>query len=54
MNDETTNLDQTDQEIFTPAVSDEEIEAAVGTRLRYTDPGVALGCPVFPTIFWCK
>ena len=30
MNDETTNLDQTDEEIFTPTVSDDEIEAAAG------------------------
>jgi hypothetical protein len=31
MNDETTNLDQTDEEILTPTVSDEAIEAAAGS-----------------------
>jgi hypothetical protein len=32
MNDETTNLDQTDEDIFTYTVSDEALEAAAGTE----------------------
>jgi hypothetical protein len=31
MNDETTNLDQADEDILTPTVSDEAIEAAAGS-----------------------
>jgi hypothetical protein len=33
MNDETTNLDQTDEDILTSTVSDEALEAAAGTLL---------------------
>ena len=32
MNDETTNLDQADEEILTYTVSDEALEAAAGTE----------------------
>jgi hypothetical protein len=32
MNDETTNLDQADEEILTPTASDEALEAAAGTE----------------------
>jgi hypothetical protein len=34
MNDETTTLDQTDEEIFAYTVSDEALEAAVDSPLR--------------------
>jgi hypothetical protein len=32
MNDETSNLDQADEGILTPTVSDEALEAAAGTE----------------------
>jgi hypothetical protein len=40
-------LDQTDEEILNPTVSDEEIEAALGTQMAYTDPlgGWGAACP---------
>jgi hypothetical protein len=48
MNDETTTLDQADEEIFTPTLSDEALEAAAGTEMgcsRWTDaPLVSLFC----------
>ena len=36
MNDETTNLDQADEDILTPTVSDEAIEAAAAMRVEPT------------------
>jgi hypothetical protein len=40
MNDDTTNLDQTDEDILTYTVSDEAIEAAAGIERPYT----IIGC----------
>jgi hypothetical protein len=45
MNDETTSLDQTDEEILTYTASDEALEAAAGTE-RGAPPSV------FPTRGW--
>jgi hypothetical protein len=43
MNDETTTLDQTDEDMLTPTVSDEAIEAAGEGRLA-TPTGTDVGC----------
>jgi hypothetical protein len=48
MNDETTNLDQADEDIFTPTVSDEALEAAAMGR-RAAEQNTALDCTTYPT-----
>jgi hypothetical protein len=50
MNDETTNLDQADEDILNPTVSDEAIEAAAGSGRGYEPTGLDTytaipGCP---------
>ena len=42
MNDETTNLDQADEDILNPTVSDDAIEAAAGNEIQ---PTYVLPCP---------
>jgi hypothetical protein len=52
MNDETTTLDQTDEDILTPTVSDDALEAAAGTERSLSaqcnslSPGGPL-CPAY-------
>ena len=49
MNDETSNLDQTDENILTYTVSDEEIEAAAGV-----ERGVGIFDTRTPTVPLCR
>jgi hypothetical protein len=46
MNDQTTTLDQTDEDILNPTVSDEALEAAAGTEAAAkTDFSIPPGWP---------
>ena len=45
MNDDTTDLDQLDEEILTHTVSDEAMEAAAGTPAGMISTGVTAACP---------
>jgi hypothetical protein len=51
MNDETTTLDQTDEDILTPTVSDEAIEAAAAAHRGLGPPyGTELGNPTIQVL----
>jgi hypothetical protein len=45
MNDDTTDLDQLDEEILTHTVSDEAMEAAAGTTAGMVSSALTAACP---------
>jgi hypothetical protein len=53
MNDDTTNLDQTDEEILTYTASDEALEASAGTERGFGPFGLSFSTVKGPGCFGC-